>query len=103
MKKYRNKKEVLAIQWTGKESIIADVKKELDRITAESKCEKFSIIKTNPFNPDKVLCLIHEREDKTQSTFYAYVGNYIVIDLYNDVYPLSCCNEEYLNEKYTEI
>lgn len=106
MKKYKNKREVLAIQWTGDDSIIEDVKRELDRISAESKFgEKFSISKSEPYK-DKVLCLIYERGDGSDiltSTFYVYINNYIVIDLEDDVYPLSCYDEEYLNEKYAEI
>jgi hypothetical protein len=98
MEKYRRKEEVLVWQWTGDESVIAEIKQ-----TIEPYGDRFKVGLSTDVNILAVSTKRNEGYDIFTSTDYVRKGEYVVLDFSNEVNPFGQYNEEWLNKKYTKI
>lgn len=96
-KKYRKKEDVLVWKWEGDYSLI----KEIGEVLKEYKHLKVGV-SSDP------TCLYasttqSDEHDEFTSTDFIRVGEYVVFDINNELRPIACYNEEWLNKKYVEM
>jgi hypothetical protein len=105
MKKYREKEEVLIFKWTGDESVIEKINKEICSKLNEERGEQiFSIAKGFEYDTDKEKTIfISEKWNKSSFDTLVRLNDYIVYNKQNRDAVLSCCNEDWINKNYVEI
>lgn len=95
MKKYRKIQEVLVWKWTGDNSLIDEMNKDLTSFNKDD--EKFEAIL------DGETLILSHKTDGLSSNMFVQIGEYVVLDLAEDVIPFTCYDEKWLNKKYIEL
>jgi len=97
MKVYRKKEDVLVWKWEGDYALITEIMEAL---------KEHDNLKVGITDDPKILYASTTENagyDEFTSTDFIRVGEYVVFDINNEIRPIACYTEKWLNETYIKM